>query len=103
MSRHFRAGATLALPGQGGTIAVQGGCRHDRDIAQPSRETLARIQADATAANGWMVIESTEGRTFLLAGSMVICHAAAAEFVDDDGERVVLPYGQIASAEIGRD
>jgi hypothetical protein len=31
-------------------------------IAQPGPLTLARVQADATAANGWLMIMSTEAR-----------------------------------------
>jgi hypothetical protein len=72
-------------------------------IAKPDRERLARIQAEATTANGWLVIESTDGRTFLLPGDVVRCQADAAEFTDDDGEDVALPYAQIASVGIGFD
>jgi hypothetical protein len=73
-------------------------------IAQPGRETLARVQNEATASgNGWLVIESTDCRIFLLPGDVVRCHADAAEFTDDDGEDVVLPYAQIASVGIGFD
>jgi hypothetical protein len=73
-------------------------------IAQPDRAVLARLQTDAkVTGNGQLVIESKDGRTFLLAGDVVRCHADAAEFTDDDGEDVVLPYAQIASAGIGFD
>ena len=72
-------------------------------VAQPGPLTLARVQAEATAANGWLVIVSTEGRVFILAGDIVRCHADAAEFTDDDGEHVVLPYTRIATVEIGHD
>jgi len=72
-------------------------------IAQPGPFTLARVQAEATAANGWLMIMSTEGRVFILAGDIVTCHADAAEFTDDNGEHVVLPYAQIATVEIGHD
>jgi hypothetical protein len=44
-----------------------------------------------------------EGRVFILAGDIVTCHADAAEFTDNDGEHVVLPYTQIATVEIGND
>jgi hypothetical protein len=37
-------------------------------IAQLGPSTLARVQAEATAANGWLMIMSTEGRVFILAG-----------------------------------
>ena len=70
-------------------------------ISQPAREQLSRVQAEATAANGWLVIECID--TFLLAGDVVKCHADAAEFTDDDGTYVVLPYPQIATVEIGHD
>jgi hypothetical protein len=46
-------------------------------IAQPGPLTLARVQAEATAANGWLMIMSTEGRVFILAGDIVTCHADA--------------------------
>jgi hypothetical protein len=72
-------------------------------IAQPGPLTLARVQAEATAANGWLVIMSTEGRVFILASDIVTCHADAAEFTDDDGEHVILPYTQIATVEIDHD
>jgi hypothetical protein len=72
-------------------------------IAQPGPLTLARVQAEATAANGWLMIMSTEGREFILAGDNVTCHADVAEFTDDNGEHVVLPYAQIATVEIAHD
>jgi hypothetical protein len=72
-------------------------------IAQPGPLTLARVQAEATAANGWLMIMSTEGRVFILAGDIVRCHADAAEFTDDNGEHVVLPYTHISTVEIARD
>jgi hypothetical protein len=72
-------------------------------IAQPGPLTLARVQAEATAADGWLVIMTTEGRVFTLAGNIVTCHADAAEFTDDNGEHVVLPYAQIATVEIDHD
>jgi hypothetical protein len=72
-------------------------------IVQPGRQTLARLQAEATAANGWLVIKSTDCRMFLLPGDVVRCHADAAEFTDDDGQDVVLPYAQIASVGMGFD
>jgi hypothetical protein len=59
-------------------------------IAQPGPLTLARVQADATAANGRLMIISTEGCVFILPGNIVTCHADAAEFTDDNGEHVVL-------------
>jgi hypothetical protein len=46
---------------------------------------------------------STEDRVFILAGDIVTCHADVAEFTDDNGEHVVLPYAQIATVEIGHD
>ena len=69
-------------------------------ITQPGPLTLARVQAEATAGNGWLVIMTTEGSVFTLVGRIVTCHPDAAEFTDDDGERVVLPYTQIATVEI---
>jgi hypothetical protein len=49
------------------------------------------------------MIMSTEGRLFILAGDIVRCHADAAEFTNDNGEHVVLPYTQISTVEIARD
>jgi len=72
-------------------------------ITQPGPLTLARVQAEAMAANGWLVIMTTEGSVFNLVGRIVMCHPDAAEFTDDDGEHVVLPYTQIATVEIGYD
>jgi hypothetical protein len=72
-------------------------------IAQPDQAVLARVQTEAIAGNGWLVIERKDGRMFLLPGDVVRCHVDAAEFTDDDGEDVVLPYAQIASVGIGFD
>ena len=67
------------------------------------RKTLPALQAEASARNGWLVIKSAKGRTFLLAGDIVRCNADTVEFSDDDGEHVVLPWRQIASVGIGHD
>jgi hypothetical protein len=37
-------------------------------IAQPGPLALARVQAEATAANGWLMIMSAEGRVFIGGG-----------------------------------
>ena len=72
--------------------------------ASPGRKTLpAALQVEAAAANGWLAIKSTDGRTFLLARDIVRFNADTIEFTDDDGEHVALPYRQIASVGIGHD
>ena len=55
------------------------------NIARPTPRTIARMQAEATASNGWLVIEDTARRIFLLAGNTICCHDDGVEFTDDDG------------------
>ena len=71
------------------------------NIARPTPRTIARMQAEATASNGWLVIEDTARRIFLLAGNTICCHDDGVEFTDDDGEHVTLAYDQIALIENG--
>jgi hypothetical protein len=71
------------------------------NIAHPTPRAIARIQAKATASNGWLVIEDTARRIFLLTGNTIRCHDDGVEFTDDDGEHVTLGYGQIALIENG--
>ena len=71
------------------------------NIARPTPRTIARMQAEATASNGWLVIEDTARRIFLLAGNTICCHDDGVEFTDDDGEHVRLAYDQIALIENG--
>ena len=71
--------------------------------ASPGRKTLPALQVEAVATNGWLVIKSTDGRTFLLAGDIVRFNADTIEFTDDDGKHVALAYRQIASVGIGHD
>ena len=64
-------------------------------VAAPTAHTITRIQAEATASHGWLVIEAADRRLFLLAGDTIKCHDNGVEFIDDDGEYVLLAYGQI--------
>ena len=70
-------------------------------VAVPTAHTIARIQAEATASHGWVVIETADRRLFPLAGDTIRCHGDGVEFTDDDGEHVRLAYDQIALIEIG--
>ena len=70
-------------------------------VAVPTADTIARIQAEATASHGWLVIEAADRRLFLLAGDTIRCHDDDVEFTDDDGEHVTLAYDQIALIEVG--
>jgi hypothetical protein len=65
------------------------------------RETIER--AKATDTDGWMVIRMRNGQTTLAGGGTVKCCSDAVEFLDDDEERVVLPYDQIAAVKVGKD
>jgi hypothetical protein len=71
------------------------------NIAHPTPPTIARMQAEATASNGWLVIEDTARRIFLLASSTIRCHDDDFEFTDDDGEHVTLAYDRVALIENG--
>ena len=65
------------------------------------REIIER--AKATNTDGWMVIRMRNGQTILTGGGTVKCYSDAVEFLDDDEERVVLPYDQIAAVKAGKD
>jgi hypothetical protein len=83
-----------------GTIR-QGRVAMIENIAHPTPDVIARMQAEATASNGWLVIEDTARRIFLLAGNTIRCHDDDFEFTDDDGEHVTLAYDEIALIENG--
>jgi hypothetical protein len=63
-------------------------------------ETIGRVQAKAKASGGWLVLTSAGGRPFSIASDTVKFHADAVEFIDDDGDHIILPYQQIALVEI---
>jgi hypothetical protein len=65
-------------------------------------QAIARSYAEATAANGWLVIHKDDGHIFLISDDTVRCHPDSVEFTDDNEGRIVLPYGRIASVEVGK-
>ena len=75
-------------------------------MIQKFTETLAqrieRSYAEATAANGWLVIHKNDGHIFLISDDTVRCHPDSVEFTDDNEGRIVLPYEQISLVEVGK-
>ena len=65
------------------------------------REIIER--AKATNTDGWMVIRMRNGQTILTGDGTVKCCSDAVELLNDDEERVVLPYDQIAAVKVGKD
>ncbi len=76
-------------------------------MVQKTEETLAqrieRFHAEATKENCWLIIHKGDGHIFLISGDDVHCRDEVVEFVDDNEGPIVLPYGQIARVEIGKD
>ena len=66
-------------------------------------QTIARCHAEATAANGWLVIHRGDGHIYLISGDTVRCHRDSVEFTDDNEGCIVLPYEQISLVEVGKD
>jgi hypothetical protein len=78
-----------------GTVMIQ---KFTETLAQ----TIERSHAEATAANGWLVIHKNDGHIFLISDDTVQCHPDSVEFTDDNEGRIVLPYEQIFLVEVGK-
>jgi hypothetical protein len=78
-----------------GTVMIQ---KFTETLAQ----TIERSHAEATAANGWLVIYKNDGHIFLISDDIVRCHPDSVEFTDDNEVRIVLPYEQISLVEVGK-
>jgi hypothetical protein len=71
-------------------------------FAETLVQKIERSHAEATAANGWLVIHKDDGHIFLISEDTVRCRPDSVEFTDDNEGRIVLPYEQISSVEVGK-